>query len=228
MMLKGIRDKLRGYIPFTNWWLVWRKLDKGSKSILDLGCGKGKPMKFVNRHKRFYTVGIDGFNPYVEQCRREKSHDVVLQGDIRRLSYKDKTFDVVLCLQTLEHLDREDGVSLLRWMEQVARKQVIITTDINEFVQGAGSDGNELQEHKYIWGADEFREQGFVVYGIGIKGWGGENGYSRLFPQPLRWLVGTSLQILMGPIMWFKPEWAGGVLGVKNLSKAARIDEKNI
>jgi len=41
-MLKGIRNRLRGYIPFTNWWLVWRKLDKGAKSILDLGCGKGK------------------------------------------------------------------------------------------------------------------------------------------------------------------------------------------
>jgi len=215
-MLKGMRDRLRGYIPLTNWWLVWRKLDKGAKSILDLGCGNGKPMQFINRHKQFYTVGIDGFWSCVERCRREMSHNVVLHGDVALVSYKEKSFDVVLCLGVLEHLEKEQGKLLLRRMEAMARKQVILLTDVDGCEQGV-VDGNPLQVHRSSWSVDELRGLGFKVYGMGLRGWGGDNGYSRRLPEPLRWLVGTSLQILTEPIMWFKPEWAGDVLCVKNV-----------
>ena len=47
------RWRLHGYVPFTNWNLVWRHLDKKAKSILDVGSGKGKPMRFLNRHGCF-------------------------------------------------------------------------------------------------------------------------------------------------------------------------------
>lgn len=216
-MLKGIRDKLRGHIPLTNWWLVWRKLDKRAKNILDLGCGKGKPMQFINRHKQFYTVGIDGFKPYVEQCRREKSHDVVLHADIKRLSYYEgKEFDVVLCLGVLEHLEKEQGKLLLRRMEAIARKQIILFTDVDGCEQGE-VDGNPFQVHRSSWSVDELRDFGFEVYGMGLKGWSGDSGYSHHFPESLRWLLGTTLQIITEPVMWFKPEWAGDALCVKEL-----------
>ena len=107
------RWKLRGYIPFTNWNLVWRHLEKKAESILDVGCGTGKPMRFLNRHGRFVTVGIDGFEPSLEQCRRDGSHDTLVLGDIRPLPFNEKSFDIVLCLQALEHLEKKDGELLL-------------------------------------------------------------------------------------------------------------------
>lgn len=214
-MLKGFRNKIRGYIPYTNWWLVWRALDKSAETIMDLGCGTGKPMQFINRSKRFYTAGVDGFQPSLDICRREKSHDVLCVGDLRNLNYAEKTFDVVLCLQALEHLEREDGDRLLRHMIDIACKQVIVTTDVGEFTQSA-SDGNTLQEHKYIWGIEELWALGFQVYGIGLKGWGGEDGYSQKVPEPFRWIIGTGLQVILGPIMYRKPQWANAVLCVRN------------
>lgn len=216
-MLKEWRWKIRGYIPYTNWWLVWRALDKTAFSIMDMGCGTGKPMQFINRHKRFWTVGIDAFGPSVEACRRGKTHDEVRQQDLRGLLEPPNSIDVVICLQTLEHFTREEGEILLRQMMSIASGQVIITTDIGEFTQGVTPDGNVHQEHKYLWGIDKLRDMGFKVYGIGLRGWGGEGGYSQKVPEPFRWIIGTGLQVLLGRIMYSHPQWANSVLCVRNI-----------
>ena len=55
--------RFRPYVPFSALNTVWRKLDKSSKTILDVGCGKGEPMAFINRHGKFKVVGIDIFKP---------------------------------------------------------------------------------------------------------------------------------------------------------------------
>jgi len=213
---KRLKWKIRGYVPFSNWWLVWKKLDKGSKSILDLGCGVGSPMKFINRHKQFYTVGVEGFMPYVTQCQIEQTHDLVIHGDIRSLPFRSKTFDTVICLQVLEHLEKPDGELLLEEMERLAKKQVIVTTDINEYVQGA-IDGNELQIHRYIWGIEELQEKGFKTHGLSLKGYSGETGYGRHLPEFPRWLIATTLQTLIGIIVYHFPRYAGSAICIKNM-----------
>jgi len=220
-MLKGFRNKIRGYIPFTNWWLVERKMDtsrRGPWHVLDLGCGWGAPMLFLNRHKRFKTLGIDSHIPFLNQCTRNRSHTVVQRGDIRWYAsqYPDGCFDIVMCLQTLEHLDRDDGEKLVKDMIRVARKQVIITTDVGEFVQSAYEDNPDL-EHKYVWSVEELKAFGFCVYGMGVRGWGGETGISRNIPEPFRWFIGTTLQVALGWLMYLRPQWANAVLCVRNV-----------
>lgn len=210
-----LRWRVRGYIPFTNWWLVERKLDKEAKTILDLGCGVGCSMQFLNRRGRFKTVGIDGFKPYVDRCRRERSYDEVKLGDIRVLEYGNDAFDVVMCLQTLEHLDRGDGKKLIEDMGRIAKKQVIVTTDIHEYVY-SGVDGNPLQRHRYVWSDGELKAVGFDVHGFGLRGWGGETGFARFLPQPFRWLLTVFFQVGLGGIMYHHPEWAESALCVRN------------
>jgi len=46
------------HVPFTELNTVWRYMQKDVKSILDIGCGKGKPMEFINRHKQFHVTGV--------------------------------------------------------------------------------------------------------------------------------------------------------------------------
>lgn len=204
-MLKEFRNKIRGYVPFTNWWLVERKLDKSAVKILDLGCGRGRPMKFINRYRGSFTVGVDAFKPYIDECKRIKSHNVLLVRNINGISYKDKTFDVVLCLQTIEHLSKEQGQALIKGMFRLASKQVILTTDLGREHQEATPDGNELQRHQYIWSIKELRDAGFKVYGIGVKGF--EDN----------WFISTLLQVCLGWLTYFMPKWAGSVLCVKEM-----------
>ncbi len=206
-------------MPFTNWNLVWRNLDKKAKSVLDVGCGKGKPMRFLNRHSRFFAVGIDGFEPYLKQCQRDNSHSALILGDVRALPFKEKSFDIVLCFYVLEHLGKEEGNLILEQMETIAKRQVLVTTDVGEYVQRQATDRNPLQVHRYVWSISELKELGFKVFGMGMLGWGGETGVSHLVPRPLRWLFSTLLQLIVGPIVYFFPRYAGGALCVKSVSK---------
>lgn len=214
------RWRLRGHIPFTNWNLVRRHLDKKAESILDLGCGTGKPMRFLNRHGRLQSVGFDGFEPSLEQCQKDGSHDSLVRGDIESLPFKENSFDIALSLQVLEHFEKDEGIQLLNQMERIAMRQVIVTTDVGEFVQGEGTTGNRLMEHKYVWTTKELQELGYKVFGIGpLMGWGGEAGGSQRVPAPLRWFVSTLLQLVVGPIVYFFPRRAASALCVKDVSQ---------
>lgn len=207
---------LRGHIPFSNWWILWRKLDKSAKSILDLGCGIGSPVRFINRHKQFHMVGVEGYKPYFDNCQKIGLYDMVLNEDIRKIPYKAKTFDIVMALQVLEHLNKPDGEKLLKDMEKIARKQVIVTTDIGKHVQGA-VDGNEMQIHRYIWDIKDLQELGFETYGTGLMGYEGETGYGHILPQFPRWVVATSLQTIIGLFVYHFPRYAGAAVCIKNL-----------
>lgn len=211
------RWRLRGYVPFTNWNLVWRNRDKKSQSILDIGCGNGKPMRFFNRDGRYFSVGIDAFQPGLKHCQSVGSHSAFVLGDARSLPFREKSFDTILCLQVFEHFEKEEGELLLKQMERVARRQILITTDVGECVQRQSADGNTFQEHKYVWSIPELAGLGFRVFGMGVRGWGGETGVSHLFPAPLRWLVGNLLQLAVGPIVYFFPKYSGSALCVRDI-----------
>lgn len=215
-VLRALRNRLRGYLPFSNWWILWRKLDKSAKSILDLGCGTGNPMTFINRNHDFICTGVDGFQTYLKKSQSTGRYHTLILGDARNLPFGTNEFDIVMALQVLEHLDREDGEKLVANMERMASKQVIISTDVGEHVQGA-IDGNNLQVHRYIWSVGELESLGFDVYGLSPRGYDGETGYGRRIPQPLRWAISIVLQLLAGPIVYHHPKYAGAVVCIKNL-----------
>ena len=205
--------KARLWVPFTALNTVWRLIDKEAKTVLDVGCGKGEPMRAINRHKHYFTVGIDIFEPYLRECKRQGIHNQYLLGNIRNLPFRDKSFDVVLCLEVLEHLEREDGGKLLGDMERTARKQVVLTTPAGRYKQ-EGCEGNPHQEHKYIWSLDEMRALGYKVTGVGWRNLGGKAGLQSPLPRLLRVLVNI-IWVSAGPIAYFLPGLAGDMVCVK-------------
>jgi len=100
---------VRPRVPFTELDTVWRYMQKDVKSILDIGCGKGKPMKFINRRKEFYVTGVDTFEPALDECRHTGVYNELILGDIRSLDFKEKSYDIVVCLALIEHMEKEEG-----------------------------------------------------------------------------------------------------------------------
>jgi len=210
-----LAQKVRPYLAFTILNTVWRKLDKNAESILDVGCGKGEPMRFIGRTESFYTVGLDIFLPYLKECKNRSIYDDYILCDIRKLPLREKSFDVALCLQLLEHLERDDGNEMIQSLERVAREQVIITTPVGEHKQSA-YDGNPYQEHRWIWMPAHLERFGYSVRGAGIRNISGEEGLASRLPKIVR-SISYVIWVLTGPFTYFLPSLAGKMVCVKRL-----------
>ncbi len=211
--LDRFKKKVRPYIPLTSLNTVWRHLDKKTRTLLDVGCGKGEPAQFLNRHGLYRFTGFDAFEPYLRQCRGEKIHDAYIQGDVRHLPFADNSFDTVMCLEVLEHLEKSDGDLLLRELERVASRQVILSTPVGIYEQ-AEFDGNPHQEHKYIWQPQQMKELGYSIRGIGLRNISGHAGVHSPHSVPVQVMINI-LWVLSSPFSYFYPRLAGDMVCVK-------------
>ncbi len=85
-----------------------------SRVALDLGCGQGSQSYFVRRKGGFWVSGDEDMSSLIEAQRLLGSGLVRLAGD--RLPFKDRAFDLVLCLDYLEHIEADE-----RALEEIAR-----------------------------------------------------------------------------------------------------------
>jgi hypothetical protein len=84
------------------------------------------------------------------------------------LPFREKAFNIVLALDMVEHLKKEDGIKLISNMEKLAKRLVIITTP-NGFTSGKVVNRNILQLHMCGYTIRELKQFGYKVRGIGVK-----------------------------------------------------------
>lgn len=216
--LDKLTEKARPYIPFTTLNTIGRSFDKQAQSILDVGCGNGWGMPFINKQKRSYTVGMDIFEPYLTYAKKQLTHDDYVLCDIHRLPVKRKSFDIVMCLEVLEHLEKEEGRRLLEEMEAIAKRQVIISLPVGRFPQYPEVGDDPYQEHKSSWQPGELRSYGYKIRGYGLPLVGGAHGLLSRLPQPLS-SVRRFIWIVASSISYFAPELAGWMVCVKKLKE---------
>lgn len=134
----------------------------GCDSILDLGCGPNSPLRYVDaRHK----VGVDAFPPYIQMSKALGVHDEYIQADLVRCDFPDKSFDAVVMVEVLEHLEKSDGERLLSEFERIARKKIVITCP-NGFLAQGSHDANPYQIHRSGWTIGEMTSRGYKVRGM--------------------------------------------------------------
>ena len=73
-------------------------------NILDAGCGTGALLQELQQYGECY--GIDSAQQAVDFCR-ERSVAHVRLGDVSNIPFADNSFDVVLALDVLEHLEND-------------------------------------------------------------------------------------------------------------------------
>lgn len=86
------------------------KRNAPNKKILDVGCGEGLLVE------KFYNQGYDiiGLDKYF-------SSNYVIQGDIIKMPFKTGTYDLVLCLDVIEHLNFDEQEKALIEIQRVLR-----------------------------------------------------------------------------------------------------------
>jgi len=188
-----------------------------TKTVLDVGCGDGSLMDYLNDDRIFKVTGVDLFVPYIEKAKTRKCYQKVLRGDIRKLRFVDQ-FDAVLCSQVIEHLSLREGQNMLSKMEKLARKRVIIATP-NGFLEQHEYDQNPHQVHHSGWNVADFEKRGYRVFGQGAKVLFGEKGlvHEQIVQRIslLRYFLWVVSWIL-GPYIYFHPEQAAYLIAIKD------------
>jgi SAM-dependent methyltransferase len=101
----------------------------GKSSLLDVGCAKGFMLHDLKELIPGISVkGLD-VSEYAITNALPTVRDDVQVADARSLPFPDKSFDVVISINTVHNLDRVDCIRALSEIERVARGGAVITVD---------------------------------------------------------------------------------------------------
>jgi ubiquinone/menaquinone biosynthesis C-methylase UbiE len=93
--------------------------DKSSLNVLDLGCGWGNNLKFLDE-KGFSSVGVDISGSAVQHC--VSSGYNAIECDFKTLPFDRNSFDVVVDRQSLQHNELEEIHLTLSEIYRVMKK----------------------------------------------------------------------------------------------------------
>lgn len=98
-------------------------------SLLDVGCAKGFMLYDVREAVPGITVaGID-VSEYAIENGKPEVRDFLSVADAKSLPFDDDSFDVVISINTVHNLERDECAQALQEIERVARQGAFITVD---------------------------------------------------------------------------------------------------
>ena len=108
-------------------------------SILDCGCAHGVWGYLLRSERKGYNaalIGLDLFEPNLQFCRTFHVYNNLVKADMRYLPFRDGSFDIVLAIEVIEHLEKIDGIKFLTELDRVCKKKLIISTPNGFLKQG--------------------------------------------------------------------------------------------
>jgi hypothetical protein len=122
----------------------------------------------LNRIKIHYLEGVEAFYPYIQEARRLGIYTKIVNKKVENISYPPKSFDLVLASHVVEHIPKKMALNLIKKMEKIAKKQVVIVTPIGQCYH-PDVDHNALQFHRSSFVPDDFINLGYEVKVYGWK-----------------------------------------------------------
>lgn len=207
-------------LPFSYLWILKRAIGSDARTILDLGCGEGYPLRYVLSDKDNPEItGVDIFPEALKNAEKSGIYNKLVKADISKLprNILSKRFDLVFSSQVLEHLPRSKAIAALNTWESLAKKRIVVTTTNGFFPYNpfeGKKDKNPFQRHKSGWTATDFRKRRYKVYGQGSRLVYGPKGLIfryRKFNPLLRILA-----LIFAPLVYFRPSLGTYLICVKS------------
>lgn len=157
------------------------------KRVLDAACGEGYGTRLIYDWGAASVVGVDISEAAVLTAEKNfgNPHVEYLVHDVEELPFPDNSFDVVVSLETVEHLN--DPVKFLKEMRRVLKENgtaIISCPNDNYYAQNVPDYINIYHKRRYTW--PEYREL-----------------VRKEFGEPTQWYMGNSLSGYINlPIMY--------------------------
>lgn len=133
---KSIEEIRRDLLKRKMWKIYIASLNKilqnnsGIISVLDAGCGMGNfTLELVNNNQFKKIVGIDFLKEtfFLARENKEQFRKVsFVQGDLLNTPFKERSFDVTVCLNVLHHIHKEDFNKIMYELRRITGKYLII------------------------------------------------------------------------------------------------------
>ncbi len=124
---------------------------------MDIGCGTGEYLEMASKTTSF-LIGIDISTSYLERTKLKTNNMAnLIRADATSLPFKDRSIDVVLCSEVIEHLS--EPKKAIDEILRVTTKKVILTTP---------NHGMRRRVAQKILGIEELRERSRQVGHINI------------------------------------------------------------
>lgn len=126
-----------------------------NKIVLDIACGSGYGTNYMaNFAQKVYGLDIDNEVILDNISKFRRNNIQFFCGNATQLPFADKTFDIVVSFETIEHID--DYVSFLKEIKRVLKNEgiLIISTPNKEF--------SDYHSHYNPYHIREFREEEFT------------------------------------------------------------------
>lgn len=135
------------------------------RTVIELGVGRGLFGNAIRNYLQGARIfGVEGFKQY--RNLMWGAYTRVDIEDFREHVEKYAGFDLVLMIDSLEHVEREQAERMLTALI-TANKHVIVSVPEGNYPQGAAH-GNELERHLSTWYAADFEQFGGVVIHKGV------------------------------------------------------------
>lgn len=136
-----------------------------SHSVLDVGCGVGTTLRELRCPLK---IGVDAYRPYLEKAKHGQEFiKINLKAEHLSEIFLPKSIASVTLIDVIEHLEKEAGLEVLRQVEEIAAKKVIVFTPRGFFQQSNfdhyGLGGESYQQHRSGWEVGDFQSLGYNV-----------------------------------------------------------------
>lgn len=145
-------------------------MDFENLTCIDFGCGnyRSDVAKQVVQIPFKSLTSVEGYEKDFETMKnvvyKAKKH-IPIFGDIVDVLPKLKgKYDICLAFDVIEHLEKEEGLKLLKWIDKhVTKKSLLFVPEEPVGFHRAWDNGNKLQEHISYWNQEDFEKLGFTV-----------------------------------------------------------------
>lgn len=215
-------DRLKISMPFSYMRFLKKSIGE-AETILDLGCGDGSLMEFIAIGEDWKVTGVDIFRKNITAAAKRKVFVQTIRRDIvdvvEEMIKKRKKFDVVFCSQVIEHISREKGEQLLKIVDRVAKKRIVMGTPRGFMHQPDVFLGdNPHQVHESGWNEEDFRKHGYKIFGVGFGPAWSEHGMARSDYKTVSTIVAV-ISYIMSPVVYYLPFLAAGMLCIKDTNE---------